>query len=420
MTSMRRVVVTGIGMCSPFGYGCKISWEKLISSKSGIDKLKGFEINDLASKVGGQICLDGREDLFLDNCIENKDKRKIETFIQYALSASKEAIADSNWSPKDENEFSRTGVMIGSGIGGLDGIRKNAESLNKGPRKVSPFFIPSCLINLASGHVSIKYGFTGPNHSVVTACASGAHAIGDSARMIMLDQADVMVAGGSEAACTRFGIAGFSAMRALSTNFNDNPECASRPWDKDRDGFVMSEGSGILILEELEHAKSRSAKIYAEIIGYGLSGDGFHPTAPDPKGRGGTRAMKMAINESKLSLEDINYINAHGTSTPLGDEIEYNSVRQIFEKSGEKIFMSSTKSSIGHLLGASGAVESIFSILAIKNNIIPPTLNLENPSIDSTKINLVPNTSLEKKVNCVLTNSFGFGGTNASLIFRAF
>ena len=420
MTSMRRVVVTGIGMCSPFGYGCKISWEKLISSKSGIDKLKGFEINDLASKVGGQICLDGREDLFLDNCIENKDKRKIETFIQYALSASKEAIADSNWSPKDENEFSRTGVMIGSGIGGLDGIRKNAESLNKGPRKVSPFFIPSCLINLASGHVSIKYGFTGPNHSVVTACASGAHAIGDSARMIMLDQADVMVAGGSEAACTRFGIAGFSAMRALSTNFNDKPECASRPWDKDRDGFVMSEGSGILILEELEHAKSRSAKIYAEIIGYGLSGDGFHPTAPDPKGRGGTRAMKMAINESKLSLEDINYINAHGTSTPLGDEIEYNSVRQIFEKSGEKIFMSSTKSSIGHLLGASGAVESIFSILAIKNNIIPPTLNLENPSIDSTKINLVPNTSLEKKVNCVLTNSFGFGGTNASLIFRAF
>ncbi len=419
MTSMRRVVVTGIGMCSPFGYGCKISWEKLISSASGINKLKGFEINDLASKVGGQVSLDGREDLFLDNCIEIKDKRKIETFIQYALSASKEAISDSNWSPKNENECSRTGVMIGSGIGGLDGIRKNAESLNRGPRKVSPFFIPSCLINLASGHVSIKYGFTGPNHSVVTACASGAHAIGDSARMIMLDHADVMVAGGSEAACTRFGIAGFSAMRALSTNFNDKPECASRPWDKDRDGFVMSEGSGILILEELEHAKSRSAKIYAEIIGYGLSGDGFHPTAPDPKGRGGTRAMKMAINESKLSLEDIDYINAHGTSTPLGDEIEYNSVHEIFEKSGEKIFMSSTKSSIGHLLGASGAVESIFSILAIKNNIIPPTLNLENPSIDSAKINLVPNSSLDRKINCVLTNSFGFGGTNASLIFRA-
>ena len=416
---MRRVVVTGIGMCSPFGYGCKISWEKLISAESGINKLEGFEIDDLASKVGGQICLDGREDLFLDNCIEIKDRRKIETFIQYALSAAKEAITDSNWSPKDENECSRTGVMIGSGIGGLDGIRKNAESLNKGPRKVSPFFIPSCLINLASGHVSIKYGFTGPNHSVVTACASGAHAIGDSARMIMLDHADVMVAGGSEAACTRFGIAGFGAMRALSTNFNDKPECASRPWDKDRDGFVMSEGSGILILEELEHAKSRSAKIYAEVIGYGLSGDGFHPTAPDPKGRGGTRAMKMAINESKLSLEDINYINAHGTSTPLGDEIEYNSVHQIFKKSREKIFMSSTKSSTGHLLGASGAVESIFSILAIKHDIIPPTLNLDNPSIDSNKINLVPNISLDKKVNCVLTNSFGFGGTNASLIFRA-
>ncbi len=416
---MRRVVVTGIGMCSPLGFGCNISWEGLINAKSGINKLEGFDIDDLPSKVGGQLSLIGREDLFIDNCIEAKDRRKIETFIQYALSASKEAIEDSNWIPKNEKESERTGVMIGSGIGGLDGIKKNSESLERSPRKVSPFFIPSCLINLASGHVSIKYGYTGPNHSVVTACASGAHAIGDSARMIMLDQADVMIAGGSEAACTRFGIAGFSAMRALSTNFNNDPERASRPWDKDRDGFVMSEGSGILVLEELEHAKLRSANIYAEVLGYGLSGDGYHPTAPDPNGAGGTRAMKMAIKDSKLNIDDINYINAHGTSTPLGDEIEFNSVCEIFGKSKEKLFMSSTKSSTGHLLGASGAVESIFSILAIKNNIIPPTLNLENPSIQSKKINLVPNSSLNENIDCVLTNSFGFGGTNASLIFKS-
>ena len=415
---MRRVVVTGIGMCSPLGFGCDISWKNLVNSKSGINRLEGFEIEDLPSKVGGQLNREGREDLFIENCIEAKEKRKVETFIQYALSASKEAILDSNWFPENQEEKSRTGVIIGSGIGGLDGIKKNAENLQRGPRKVSPFFIPSCLINLASGHVSIKYGFTGPNHSVVTACASGAHAIGDSARLIMFDNADVMIAGGSEAACTRFGISGFSAMRALSTKFNENPEKASRPWDKDRDGFVLSEGAGIVVLEELEHAKMRSAKIYAELVGYGLSGDAYHPTAPDPKGGGGIRAMEMAIKNSNLDINDIDYINAHGTSTPLGDEIEFNSVKEIFNDTKNKIYMSSTKSSTGHLLGASGAVESIFSILAIKNNIIPPTLNLENPSIESKKINLVPKSSIDHKVDCVLTNSFGFGGTNATLIFK--
>ena len=416
---MRRVVVTGIGMCSPFGFGCNVSWDKLIESKSGINKLVGFEFEDLPSKIGGQVDNVGNKNYFIENIIEPKDNRKIEHFIKLALAASKEAIDDSNWKPKNNHQFERTGVMIGSGIGGLDGIRKNSESLSRGPRKISPFFIPSCLINLASGHVSIKYGFKGPNHSVVTACASGSHAIGDSARIIMYDDADVMIAGGAEAACTRFGIAGFSAMRALSTKFNDKPECASRPWDKERDGFVMSEGSGILVLEELEHAKARSAKIYAELIGYGLSGDGYHPTAPAPDGNGGTRAMEMAIKNAKIDLDAIDYINAHGTSTPVGDDIEYFSVKKIFDKTKKSIFMSSTKSSTGHTLGAAGAIEAIFSILSINNNIIPPTLNLENPSVDSKKINLVPKNSIEKKMNCVLSNSFGFGGTNASLIFKS-
>ena len=416
---MRRVVVTGIGMCSPLGFGCNISWKKLIKSQSGISKLVGFEFEDLPSKIGGQVENVGNKNYFIENIIEPKDNRKIEPFIKLALAASKEAIDDSNWKPKNDYQFERTGVMIGSGIGGLDGIRKNSESLSRGPRKISPFFIPSCLINLASGHVSIKYGYKGPNHSVVTACASGSHAIGDSARLIMYDDVDVMIAGGAEAACTRFGIAGFSAMRALSTKFNNKPECASRPWDKERDGFVMSEGSGILVLEELEHAKARSAKIYAELIGYGLSGDGYHPTAPAPDGNGGTRAMEMAIKNAKIDLDTIDYINAHGTSTPVGDDIEYYSVKKIFDKTKKSVFMSSTKSSTGHTLGAAGAIEAIFSILSINNNIIPPTLNLENPSVDSKKINLVPQKSIEKKMNCVLSNSFGFGGTNASLIFKS-
>ena len=415
---MRRVVVTGLGMCSPLGFGVNFCWDKIINSKSGIRKLVGFEIEDLASKIGGQILEEGDSNYFLDKVIEHKERRKTETFIQFAISAAQEAIEKSGWKPKNEYESSRTGVLIGSGIGGLDGIRKSAENLIKGPRKISPFFIPSCLINLASGHVSIKHKFTGPNHSVVTACASGAHAIGDSARLIQYGDADVMVAGGSEAACTRFGIGGFSAMRALSKNFNSEPEKASRPWDKDRDGFVLSEGSGIIVLEEYEHAKKRSATIFAELIGYGLSGDGYHPTAPIPDGSGGKRAMKMALKNAKISPDLIDYVNAHGTSTPLGDEIEFNSVKNIFEKNLNKIHMSSTKSSTGHLLGASGAVESIFSILSSNDNVIPPTLNLENLSSDCNGINLVPKNSIEKNTNYVLSNSFGFGGTNASLIFK--
>ncbi len=415
---MRRVVITGIGMCTPFGYGCSVSWDKIINSSSGIRELSGFEINDLSSKIGGQVINSGETSLFIDNLIEHKEKRKIGRFIQFAISSAQEAIKDASWNPKNELQKSRTGVLVGSGIGGLDGIRVSSENLQKSPRKISPFFIPSCLINLASGHISIKNGFTGPNHSVVTACASGAHAIGDSARLIMLGDADVMIAGGTEAACTRFGIAGFSAMRALSTKFNDNPTKASRPWDEQRDGFVMSEGSGMLVLEELEHAKSRSAKIYAELIGYGLSGDGYHPTAPSPDGGGGTRAMLMAIKNAKIGPEKIDYVNAHGTSTPIGDEIEFNSVLNIFKNKKDTLFMSSTKSSIGHMLGASGAVEAIFSILAINSGIIPPTLNLDNPSVKHKSINLVAHESLEKKIKYVLSNSFGFGGTNATLIFK--
>ncbi len=415
---MRRVVVTGIGMCSPLGYGYDHCWKKLISSESGIRKLSGFEIEDLKSKVGGQIITEGNSELFPENVIEQKDKKKIEPFIEYALIAAKEAILDSGWKVKNESDSKRTGVMIGSGIGGLDGIRKSAESLNKSPRKISPFFIPSCLINLASGHISIKYNFKGPNHSVVTACASGAHAIGDSYRMISHGDADIMVAGGTESACTRFGIAGFCAMRALSTNYNDQPEKASRPWDQNRDGFVLSEGAGVLILEEYEHAKKRSAKIYSEIVGYGLSGDAYHPTAPASDGDGGFRAMQMALDNATLNPEEINYINAHGTSTPLGDEIEFNAVKRLFLNYCDNLVMSSTKSSTGHLLGASGAIEAIFSILSIRDGIAPPTLNLDNISENCLGINLVPKTSLEKTINCTLSNSFGFGGTNVSLIFK--
>ncbi len=415
---MRRVVVTGIGMCTPLGYGVEHCWKELKESKSGIKELTGFQIEDLASKVGGQLKEIGDSRFFLDNVIEHKEKRKTEPFIQYACSAAKEAIEDSRWIPKNEEESERTGVMIGSGIGGLDGIRKSSENLLRGPRKISPFFIPSCLINLASGYISIKYKFKGPNHAVVTACASGAHSIGDSLRLIMLGDADVMIAGGAEAACTRFGIGGFSAMRALSTKFNAEPEKASRPWDKDRDGFVLSEGAGILVLEELEHAKARSANIYCEVKGYGLSGDGFHPTAPAPDGSGGLRAMKMALKNASLNPADIDYINAHGTSTPLGDEIEFNAVKSLFNNNLNDLCMSSTKSSTGHLLGASGAIEAIFSILSIKDNVVPPTLNLDNKSEDCNDINLVPKISIDKKIKKVLSNSFGFGGTNASLIFE--
>ena len=415
---MKRVVVTGIGMCTPLGFGYDHCWKELVSSKSGIRKLSGFDIDDLKSKIGGQLILKGNKEIFPENVIEQKDRKKIEPFIEYALVASKEAITDSGWKPKNEEESFRTGVMVGSGIGGLDGIRKSAENLNNSPRRISPFFIPSCLINLASGHISIKYNFKGPNHSVVTACASGAHAIGDSFRMISQGDADIMVAGGTESACTRFGIAGFCAMRALSTNFNDEPHRASRPWDKNRDGFILSEGSGILVLEEYEHAKKRSAKIYAEIVGYGLSGDAYHPTAPASDGDGGFRAMKMSLKNSKIDSEKIDYINAHGTSTPLGDEIEFNSVKKLFFNNIDKLHMSSTKSSTGHLLGASGAIEAIFSILSIKEGVIPPTLNLDEISENCNGINLVPKNSISKKMNYVLSNSFGFGGTNVSLVFK--
>ena len=415
---MRRVVVTGIGMCTPLGYGTNHSWNQLIKSKSGIRKLEGFEINDLSSQIGGQIPREGNAELFPENVIEHKDKKKIEPFIQFALIAAKEAINDSGWKPKNHLDSERTGVMIGSGIGGLDGIRTSSENLVKGPRKISPFFIPSCLINLATGHVSIKYNFKGPNHSVVTACASGAHAIGDSFRIISYGDADVMVAGGTEAACTRFGVAGFCAMRALSSKYNNEPEKASRPWDKDRDGFVLSEGAGIVILEEYEHAKKRSAKIYGEVTGYGLTGDAYHPTAPASDGNGGFRAMQMSLKDADVGLDSIGYINAHGTSTPLGDEIEFNAIKKLFGDNLKKLFISSTKSSTGHLLGASGAIESIFSMLALKQEIIPPTLNLNNPSDCCVDANLVPNQSIENNFDYALSNSFGFGGTNVSLIFK--
>ena len=415
---MRRVVVTGIGMCTPLGYGVELNWKRLINSESGIRVLKGFDIEDLSSKVGGQIPLEGNSDYFPENVINSKDKRKIEPFIELALIAAEEAIKDSGWKPSNDKESERAGVLVGSGIGGLDGIKNSAENLSRSPRKISPFFIPSCLINLASGHISIKHNLKGPNHSVVTACASGAHAIGDSFRIISYGDADVMIAGGTEAACTRFGISGFCAMRALSTKFNDKPEKASRPWDQDRDGFVLSEGSGMLVLEEYEHAKKRSAKIYAEVIGYGLTGDAYHPTAPSEDGNGGFRAMNMALKDAKIDSDLINYINAHGTSTPLGDEIEFNAVKQIFQNNLKNILMSSTKSSTGHTLGASGAIESIYSILSINDNIIPPTLNLSNPSKSCEGINLVPNESIKNKNHYTLSNSFGFGGTNVSLIFK--
>ncbi len=415
---MRRVVVTGIGMCTPLGYGAEFGWKNLINSKSGIRKLEGFEIDDLSSQVGGQIPREGNSELFPENVIEPKEKKKIEPFIEYALIAAKEAIKDSGWEVKNEKDSEKTGVMVGSGIGGLDGIKNSSESLARSPRKISPFFIPSCLINLATGHISIKYNFKGPNHSVVTACASGAHAIGDSFRIIAYGDADLMVAGGTEAACTRFGIAGFCAMRALSTKFNNEPEKASRPWDKDRDGFVLSEGAGIVVLEEYEHAIKRSAKIYAEIVGYGLTGDAYHPTAPATDGNGGFRAMKMALENAKLNTNSINYINAHGTSTPLGDEIEFNAIRKLFGNNLKNVFISSTKSSTGHLLGASGAIESIFSMLSLRDNIVAPTLNLQSPSECCIDANLVPHHSIQNKNYFSLSNSFGFGGTNVSLVFK--
>ena len=412
---MRRVVVTGMGMITAIGCGVNDNWKNLISSTSGIKLIDSFKIDDLSSKVGGTI-----SDELIDNNFSDKEKRKMDKFILYSLIAAEEAIKNSGWIINDDNKASRSGVIVGSGIGGLSTIYENSILLEKsGARKISPFFIPSSLINLASGQVSIKYNFKGPNHSTVTACASGAHAIGDSFRIIQLNKADVMVAGGAEAAICRIGIAGFCALRALSTKFNNDPKDASRPFDKDRDGFVMGDGAGILILEEYEHAKKRNANILCEIIGYGSSGDAHHITSPPEDGNGAERCVLSALNDAKKNPEDINYINAHGTSTPVGDRIEIKSIKKVFSKNLNKIKMSSTKSSIGHLLGASGSVESIYSILSIKDGKLPPTLNLISPMPEAEGLDLIPLNSVDQKVNCVLTNSFGFGGTNASLIFKS-
>ena len=420
---MRRVVVTGLGMVSPLGVGVQNNWERLIKGESGLRAITSFDVSDLPAKVAGQVPRGPTaEGLFTaEDHVPVKDQRKMDEFIVLAIAAAHEAIADSGWQPQTDEQRESTGVMIGSGIGGLNGIYDGSITLHeKGPRRISPFFIPSALINLASGHVSILYGFKGPNHSAVTACSTGAHAIGDAARLIMWEDADVMVAGGTEAAISRLGIAGFAAARALSTGYNDRPSAASRPYDKGRDGFVMGEGSGVLVLEELEHAKRRGAKIYAEVTGYGLSGDAFHITSPPEDGNGGFRSMRGALKRAGLDPSEIDYINAHGTSTPLGDEIELGAVKRLFGSAIETVSMSSTKSAIGHLLGAAGAVEAIFSIKAINDGIVPPTLNLEDPSDSCLGVDLVPQVAKEKRVKAALSNSFGFGGTNASLVFREF
>ena len=413
----RRVVVTGIGMVSPLANGARLSWERLIAGKSGVGRIRSFDTADLPVKIAAEIPTDdGAGGFRPTDYASTKDLRKMDDFIVYAMGAAAEAVEDAGWTPEDEESLERTGVMIGSGIGGLKTIEEGAILVHeKGPRRLSPFFIPSSLINLASGQVSIKYGFRGPNHSVVTACSTGAHAIGDAARLIQSDDADVMVAGGTEAGVCRVGVAGFAASRALSTNFNDEPESASRPWDEARDGFVMGEGSGVVVLEEYEHAKTRGATIHAEILGYGLSGDAHHVTAPAPDGSGGHRSMKHALRSAALNTDDIDYVNAHGTSTPLGDEIELHAVKRLFGQDAGRLSMSSTKSSIGHLLGAAGSVELIFSILAINHGVVPPTLNLDNPS-PGCDLDLVPHEAKERKVERALSNSFGFGGTNATVI----
>jgi 3-oxoacyl-[acyl-carrier-protein] synthase II len=415
---MRRVVVTGLGLVTPLGSGVEESWKRLVAGESGLGAIQKFDVSDLPAKVAGTVprgeTSQGRFNA--DDWVPPKDQRKMDEFIVYGIAAGEMAIADSGWVPQDDEQRERTGVMIGSGIGGLQAIYEGSITLKeKGPRRISPFFIPSALINLVSGHVSIKHGFKGPNHSAVTACSTGVHAIGDAARLIALDDADVMVAGSAEAAVSRLGIAGFAAARALSTSFNDTPTRASRPWDKDRDGFVMGEGAGIVVLEELEHAKRRGARIYAEVTGYGLSGDAHHITAPPEDGNGGFRSMRNALRRAGLNVEDIDYINAHGTSTPLGDEIELGAVKRLFGAHAYQLSMSSTKSAIGHLLGAAGSVEAIFCILAMRDQVAPPTLNLENPS-PGCDIDLVPHHAKQRRIRHVLSNSFGFGGTNASVV----
>ena len=416
---MRRVVVTGIGMVTPLGSTAPVTWSNLIAGKNGAGKIESFEVSDIACQIACQIKRgDGSNGTFNpDSTMEPKEQRKVDDFIIYAMAAADEALADAGWHPQSYEDQTRTGVLIGSGIGGIEGIVEAGYTLrDKGPRRVSPFFIPGRLINLASGQVSIKHGLKGPNHSVVTACSTGAHAIGDASRLIMLGDADVMVAGGTESPIGRMSLAGFAACRALSTSYNDDPQRASRPYDKDRDGFVMGEGAGIVVLESLEHAKARGAKIYAEVIGYGLSGDAYHITAPSEDGDGAFRCMTAALKRAGVSPGDLDYVNAHGTST-MADTIELGAVERLMGNEASRLTMSSTKSATGHLLGAAGAIEAIFSMLAIRDGIVPPTLNLDNPERE-TVIDLVPHVAEKKQVNIALSNSFGFGGTNASLVLR--
>jgi len=417
---LRRVVVTGMGMVSPLGCGVEATWANILASRSGARHIDDFKVDDIACQIAHRVPTgDYAEGKFnADEWMDVKDQRKVDPFIIYAMAAAQQAIDDAGVAPRTADEAERTGVLIGSGIGGLGGIYETSVVLHeKGPRRISPFFIPGRIINLASGYVSIRHGLKGPNHSVVTACSTGAHAIGDSWRIIAMGDADVMVAGGAESCVNRIALAGFAACRALSTGFNDRPEQASRPYDKDRDGFVMGEGAGVVVLEDYERAKARGAKIYGEIVGYGMSGDAYHITAPSEDGDGGFRCMQAAVKRAGISPGDIDYINAHGTSTPLGDEIELGAVTRLLGDAAGKAAMSSTKSAIGHLLGAAGAVEAIFSLLAMRDNIAPPTLNLDHPSVD-TVINLVPKVPVKKQIDIALSNSFGFGGTNASLIFR--
>ena len=424
---MRRVVITGIGLVTPLAANAPATWKRLIAAKSGANKVEHVKVDDLPCQIACIVPrVDGRgggagdEHAFdPDKVMSAKDRRRIEDFILYAIAASDEAVKDSGWQPESDEDKNRTGVLIGSGIGGIEAIGNTAIQLEKdGPRKISPFFIPSALINLASGQVSIRHGFRGPNHAVVTACATGAHAIGDASRLIQYGDADVMLAGGAEATVSRLALAGFCALRAMSTGYNETPERASRPYDKDRDGFVMGEGAGCVILEEYEHAKARGAKIYAEVKGYGLSGDAYHITAPAEDGDGGFRAMSAALKNAGMTPGDIDYLNTHGTSTPLGDEIELKAIERLFGNAAANLSVSSTKSAIGHLLGAAGAVEAIFCALAIRDGVIPPTLNLENPSVE-TAIDLTPNTAKKRPVKAAMSNSFGFGGTNAAVILTA-
>ena len=417
---MRRVVVTGLGLVTPLACGTEQTWRRLLSGESGIKRIEKFEVSDIPCKIAGQVPRgDGSDGSFNpDDWMEPKEQRKVDDFILFAMTAAAQALNDAGWHPREYEDQITSGVLIGSGIGGVEGIAETALLLrDRGPRRVSPFFIPGRLINLASGYVSIAHSLKGPNHAVVTACSTGAHAIGDAGRLIALGDADVMVAGGTESPVNRISLAGFAACRALSTGFNDTPQRASRPYDRDRDGFVMGEGAGAVVLEEYEHAQRRGARIYGELIGYGLSGDAYHITAPAEDGDGAFRCMSAAIRRAGISPADVDYINAHGTSTPLGDEIELKAVERLVGNAAGNIAMSSTKSSIGHLLGAAGAVEAIFCLLAMRDGVVPPTLNLDNPSI-ATSIDLVPHTARQRSVEVVLSNSFGFGGTNASLIFR--